>query len=361
VSRSPFAWRAFSAAIVTLLAFVCVASAQNEFQPLTITEANRYIAGQAQNAHYHILPVTNPEARAAASRFNASQGASAMAVTADAQHSTAATAFAGDRAPFRFPGDLQYYGGKTLASAVFHSAFVNTNAACPPNTCWGDPVGFLRDLSKSDFIHVMDQYTGAYGRYSVGTNFAVTYPATPGVALTDQDMQAIAYEVESSAGAGYGNMVHIFLPPGQDECINSYVCFSPDNPSTWAFCAYHGSFDSNIGRILYSVEPFVDVPGCQMVPGTPNGTLEDTQNYGLGHETIEAITDPDGTGWLNFLSLSLYHSEIADECVLFATGQGTGNDFYFYYEPSLVRLNGKLYAVNPGYSNAAHACATVPD
>lgn len=352
--------RVFPAAVVTLFALVCAASAQNEFQPLTITDADRYFVGQAQNAHYHVLPVTNSEGRAAASRFNASQKASAGAVTAGARDSTPVAAVAGDPARFRFPGDLQYYGGATLASTVFHSAFVNTTAACPPNKCWGDPLGFMRNLFKSDFIHVMDQYTGAYGRYAVGTNFAVTYPATSGVALTDQDMRAIAYGVESSVGAGYDNMVHIFLAPGQDECIYPGLCFSPDNPSTWAFCAYHGSFDSSIGHILYSVEPFVDVPGCQMTPGTPNGELEDTTNYGVGHETIEAISDPDGNGWLNFLSLSLYHSEVADECVLFAPGQGTGNDFYFYYEPSLVRLNGKRYAVNPGYSNAAHACATRP-
>ncbi|MGA3090220.1 MAG: hypothetical protein ABSD75_16530 [Terriglobales bacterium] len=324
---SRLARRVASAAVVTLFAFVCAASGQNEFQPLTITDAHRYVAGQAQNAHYHILPVTTPEARAAASRLNASQRGSARPVTADVQYSRPVAAVAGDPAPFRFGGDVQYYGGATLTSTVFHSAFVNTTVACPPNACWGDPLGFSHDLFQSDFIHVMDQYTGAYGRYAVGTNFAVNYPVMPGVPLTEQDMQAIAYEVASKVGAGYGNMVHIFLPPGQDDCVVPGVCFSPDNPSTFYFCANHGSFTSNIGDIVYSVEPFTDVPGCQMESGTPNGQLADTINFGVGHETIEAISDPDPeSGWANFISTSLYGSEIADECVLFAPGQGQGDD-----------------------------------
>lgn len=112
-----------SVAVISLFAFVCAASAQNEFQRLTVTDADRYFAGQAQNSHYHVLPTTNPEGRAAAARFNA--------------------------------------------------------------------------------------------------------------------------------------------------------------------------FTSNIGEVIYSVQPWYDVPGCQMEPGVgPNGQLADGTNYGVGHETIEAITDP---------------------------------------------------------------------
>jgi hypothetical protein len=344
--------RVFSATVVTLFAFVCAGSAQNEFQPITVTDADRYFVGQAQNTYYHILPTNDPERRIAASHFNALHTASTRPVALVAP----------DHAPFRFPGDLQFQGGATLTSTAFHSAFVNTTSTCPPNSCWGDPIGFLNDLFRSNFIHVMDQYTSAHadGRYTVGINFAVTYPVTSGVPLTDQDMRAIASTVESAVGSGYGHMVHVFLAPGQDVCINPYICFSPDNPSTFYFCAYHGSFDSNNQHIIYSVEPWNDVPGCQMESGTPNGQLADTTNYGVGHETIEAITDPDpGSGWLNRLSLSLFNAENADECVFFAPGQ-TGSNFYWYFDPSIVRLNGKLYAVNPGYSNSAHACATRP-
>jgi hypothetical protein len=249
-----------------------------------------------------------------------------------------------------------------LTSTVHHAVFVNTTPACPPNSCWGDPIGFLRDFFRSEYIHIADQYTGANaaGSFKLGSNFVVNYPVTPGVPLTDQDMQVIASAVESKVGSGYGQMVHIFLPPGQDECIYSTVCYSPDNPSIWAFCAYHGSFDSNIGHTLYSVEPYVNVPGCQLKPGTPNGTLADTTNDGLAHEIMEAVTDPDGNGWWNNLTYGFMYAEIADECVYFAPGQ-TGNDFYFYFDAALVRLNGKLYAIQSAYSNAAHACATGTD
>lgn len=47
--------------------------------------------------------------------------------------------------------------------------YMNPNGACTIASCWGDPEGFLNDLGKSDFIHVVDQYTGstADDRYTV--------------------------------------------------------------------------------------------------------------------------------------------------------------------------------------------------
>ena len=350
MTRSFFAWPTFSASVFMLNAFASTAFAQDEFQRLTVTDAHRYFASQAKSGAAHVLPTSDPKRRAAAISLNAAQIAGG----------TAAASAAPDAARARFPGDLQFQGGPTLSSTVFHAVFVNTSSACPPNSCWGDPVGFLKDLFKSEFIHITDQYTGTNGRYTAGDNFVTSYPVTPGVPLADSDMQAIAYAAASTAGSGYGHVVHIFLPPGQDECLFPGVCFSPDNPNTFYFCAYHHHFDSNIGEIVYSVEPWTDVPGCQVEPGTPNGQLADTTNFGLGHETFESITDPDGTAWRIILSESLHGQEVGDECVFFAPGQ-TGSDFYWYVDPSLVRLHGKLYAVNPIYSNLAHACATGRD
>jgi len=91
-------------------------------------------------------------------------------------------------------------------------------------------------------------------------------------------MLAVVHAVASATGdTGYGHIFHVFLAPGQDECFDSSfsVCYSPDNNNSFFFCAYHGSVDfSDIGHVLYSVEPFQNVPGCQVRPGTPNGQLE---------------------------------------------------------------------------------------
>ena len=247
------------------------------------------------------------------------------------------------------PGDLQFHGGPVLPTLVHHSIFVNTDDACPPNTCWGDPVGFLRNLNKSNFIHLVDQYVGANNsnRYSVGNNFIVTYPvgANP---LTDDDMATIAHAVAAFSGqSGYGHIFHVFLKPGQDVCFDSSFRVCASN----VFCAYHNSFDSDIGHIIYSVEPFADVLGCQVPPGTPNGQLADSQNSALSHESIEAITDPDGNAWWNSHNLINFGAEIGDECEFIKFEPNA-----VFFDPVTVRLNGKLYAIQTEYSNEGHAC-----
>jgi len=208
----------------------------------------------------------------------------------------------------RFPADLEFHDGHVVVSMQHVAIYMNPNGACTIASCWGDPEGFLSDLGKSDFIHVVDQYTGstADDRYTVaGTHVIINYKpnASP---FTDADMRAVVHAVAAALGVpgGYGNEFHVFLPPGQDECFNLgfKVCYSPDDIKTFFFCAYHGSADfSDIGHVLYSVEPFQDNFGCSSRPGTPNGQLADSTNNVLSHEVFETITDPDGTAWWNSL------------------------------------------------------------
>lgn len=247
------------------------------------------------------------------------------------------------------PGDLQYHGGPVLPSVVHHTIFVNTGGGCAPNACWGDPIGFLRDLNRSNFIHVTDQYVGksADNRYPVGANYVVSYPTTSNP-LTDNDMATIAYAVARFSGQnGYGHMYHVFLRPGQDVCFDASFTVCASN----VFCAYHSSFEADIGHVIYSVEPYADVLGCRVPPGTPNGTLVDSTDSVLSHESIEAITDPDGNAFWNSHNLINFGAEIGDECE-FITFLPTG----VFFDPVRVQLNGKPYAIQTEYSNQGHAC-----
>lgn len=124
-------------------------------------------------------------------------------------------------------------------------------------------------------------------------------------------MLAVVHAVAAALGMpnGYSNEFHVFLPPGQDECfyLSFKVCYSPDDLKTSYFCAYHGSADfGDIGHVLYSVEPFQDTFGCSSRPGTPNGRPADSTNNVLSHEVFETITDPDGTGYWNFLDNGIF-------------------------------------------------------
>jgi len=256
----------------------------------------------------------------------------------------------------RYPADLINNGGAVIPSAVHHTIFVNTNTSCPPNSCWGDPIGFLGDLDKSDFIHVTDQYVGtkADGRYPVGDNYVINYPVTPGVPLTDQDIANIAFSAARYSGNfNMGHIYSVFLPPGQDLCFDSTsgVCYSPDVPTTFYFCAYHSSISTQFGGVIYTAEPYQAVNGCNVPPGTPNGLVADSTNNVLSHEVFETITDPGGSAWWNSVDNGIYGQEIGDECSFI---KFTATNVYF--DPSNIRLNGKLYAAQPEYSNIGHVC-----
>lgn len=268
----------------------------------------------------------------------------------------------------RWPGDLSYQGGNYVQSAEFHAIYVLNSVTpgapgCTPAklvACWATPETFLANLGKSDFVHITDQYvqTTANLRYSVGGNAGVFYPAGLPHTLVDADIQAIVHVVVAALGYqnGYNGIFHVFLPPGTDECFDTTYsqCYSPDVPSSFYFCAYHGSVNfSDIGETLYSVEPSQNVSGCSVPPGGPQGQLADSTYNVLSHESIETITDPDGTAWWNTGSNALYGNEIADECsfIVFTPGG-------VYFNPSAFKLNGVKYAIQPEYSNIGHACRT---
>jgi hypothetical protein len=257
------------------------------------------------------------------------------------------------------PGDLSYQGGAVVNFAQSHAVYL-TNGTCTIAGCWGNPEGFLRDLSDSDFIHVVDQYTGLHARerYTVGfrARFTGALPTTP---LSTSDLAAFLHALVAATGVGgYRHIYHLFLPPGVDTCFDppfDNQCYSPDNPATFVFCAYHGSGDfPDLGQhVLFTVEPFQAVPGCSNGSGPPNGTLIDSTNDTLSHETFETITDPDGDAFWNRSNFGLFGEEIGDECLF--VDPVTLN----LTEPTF-RINGKLYRVQSEYSNQRHACAIAP-
>jgi hypothetical protein len=244
-----------------------------------------------------------------------------------------------------YPGDLSYQGGPVVQEAQSHGLYVDCNA-----NCWGFPSVFLTHLQKSSFIHVTDQYVGttADNRYTVGAGGTIQYPVV--APLGNNDLLQIVYAGASVFGTGYGHIYHIFLPKGVDVCFTgTSQCYSPDNPSTFAFCAFHASVDfSDIGHVLFTVEPFQNVPGCAVGKPSPNGLLIDSTADILSHELIETITDPDGDAWWITKDLDLFSAEIGDVC----------QDSTFTYASS--SLNGKNYQIQPEYSNDAHACIYTP-
>ena len=265
--------------------------------------------------------------------------------------------------PYFYPGDLSSGGGPTLETTRQHAIYVNATGSV--TSTWGNPEGFLRDLNRSAFIHITDQYVGtsADERYPVGSHARVRY-GTPGATLFESDIAAIVHAVAAEHGAGGGNLYHVFLPPGTDTCFDitpqdpNPGCYSPDNPATFAFCGYHSAVQFNdIGTVLFTVQPWQGPgSGCEIATPAPNGVLVDSTDNVLSHEAFEAITDPlPGLGYWNQTAGELTGAEIADECVLFNFSNAPGA-----YAPPTFSINGKPYAVQLEYSNKYHGCVSQP-
>ncbi|HEY7635446.1 MAG TPA: hypothetical protein VH763_07885 [Gemmatimonadales bacterium] len=250
------------------------------------------------------------------------------------------------------PLDLTYFGGPLVTGATNRNVFIN--CATTPTECWGSnglsPTQFLRDLNRSQFIRINNEFIGVdlFGQFPVSqmstkTTFAPSTTGTP--TATIPDLIAILFSaVQTTGQAGYTSIYHLFLPQGTDVCIDENTCYSPDNLATFVFCAFHGSLDLDPSdpatHVLFTVEPFQSVPGCAIPGQAPHGTIDETASA-LSHEFFETMMDPDLDAWSNALT----NEEGSDMCATFGTN---------------VHLRQNDYFIQPEYSNRAHACTNAP-
>ena len=314
--------------------------------PAQLSAVDQIAAEDATTRHLHIHPQRSRVADPFSRSKPRENRPTATTRNADSESATSfALSVPNVPAPGFYPADLSNpFHGKVLASAQSNNIYVNCSA-----TCWGTPSTFLGYLALSNFIHITDEYAGttANKRYTVG---AATYIKEPlPTTLTQTNILQLVHVAARAHGSGYDHVYHVFLPKGVDVCLSATHCYSPDRPSTFVFCAYHGSADfTDIHHVLFSVEPYQNVPGCSVAQPSPNGPLVDSTSSTLSHELIETITDPDGDAWIAQNSLVDYGAEIGDLCET-----PFGNYAAF-------TLNGKSYAIQPEYSNKFHACATTP-
>jgi hypothetical protein len=303
-------------------------------------------ASAQQHFHIHLHPQRSSAARRTAFAQNRENRTTHANSNADSESSASiARSIPNFSGPGFYPADLSDpFHGKVLTSVRSHNVYVNCAASC-----WGTPSIFLAHLALSYFIHITDEYVGATGgnRYSVGAASSINQ--TFHAPLQQSDILGLVHSAARTHGSGYDHVYHLFVPRGTDVCLSAKVCYSPNNSSTFVFCAYHGSADyTDIGHVLFTVEPYQNVPGCSVAQPSPNGPLVDSTASTLSHELIETITDPDGDAWLAQNSLVDFGAEIGDLC---ETPFGNYAAFKLYTKP---------YAIQPEYSNKYHACATTP-
>jgi hypothetical protein len=269
------------------------------------------------------------------------------------------------------PLDLTYFSGPVLGSVVSHNIFANCNPTCRTALNF-NPGKFLTDLGNDEFIELLYQYltgpgvtttTPLSGRYTKGAGLDATVvfkPPQPGDTNKYYGQFDILFLVLAAAaqpGLGGGtdaNIYHVFLPQNIDTCFESApgvstgTCYSPDNPSTFVFCAYHGTFRAGTKRYLYTVEPYQDTPGCRNAVGngrtlpnraSPTVDPADPGYSTLSHELFETISDPHLNAWFN----GLFGLEIGDLCSSF---------------DNFVTVSHNPYVLQSEYSDVNHICVS---
>ena len=230
------------------------------------------------------------------------------------------------------PTAVDYNGGAVMAANVtVHTVFWAPSGYSL--TAGYEPLvkQFLTDAgaasgTTSNVFSVLPQYgqqtgsaTATPGSYSIAYNAtsdsiddANPYPSSGGCAspggaptcLTDGQVQAEIDAVAPASERGLGNLWFVLLPAGVDECITAGSC------GTNTFAGYHEEMDRAGGVTIYGViinpiVEFVPPPGSDP-QGNPDAEATiDT----VAHETVEAITDPEGTGWEDPNGF-----EVADKC-----------------------------------------------
>ncbi len=171
-------------------------------------------------------------------------------------------------------------------------------------------------------------------------------PSGVSACITDGQVQAEIDKLAPTNERGLTNLWAVFLPPNVDECI------LPNNCGTNAFAAYHSVFDLNgHGATIYAVaiDPIIEAP---IPPGAdPEGFPDaETTIDAIAHETNEAMSDPEGTGWMDPNGL-----EIADKC---ETGPQLGTPLGFAPDGSPYNqvINGHQYLIQEIWSNADGSC-----
>ncbi len=276
------------------------------------------------------------------------------------------------------PIPVVYHGGSVMSDVTVHTIFwapsgYAFDAPPGPGALGYEPLiqQFFTDVahdsgSTTNVFSLLNQYrdgAGAggyeisYDAASDTINDTDPYPARSqqcvspsGVAtcITDQEL---AEEVDKliqendPTGRDLHDVWEVFLPPNVDECSSQTTCGSN------AFAGYHALADEGHGEFIYAVMIDTLIETVEVAGADPEGNPEAESSIDTAaHETVEAITNPEGSGWMDPDGF-----EVADKCED-GPQQGTPLGFAPDGSPYDEIINGHDYDIQEIWSNQTNGC-----
>jgi hypothetical protein len=280
-------------------------------------------------------------------------------------------------------GIVRQFFSDVAAASTGTAGSACTTSSCnvftvEPQYAWGTSVGGI--TSGQNTIHFNNTATTYPSGFTPSDNVINDTDAIPSSAaagpnctsplsatycVTDQQVQVEVSKLVAAAGgssvAGLQNLWYVFLPANIDECISQDVC------GTNAFGGYHSlsNIDSGNGLTIYAVtiDPVIET-GSIAQGADPQGNPDGESIVDIaGHETNEAMTDPEGTGYMNPNGW-----EVADMCEF---GPQNGTPLGFANDPTDTTsanngspfnqvINGHDYLIQEMWSNDGTAGNPVP-
>jgi hypothetical protein len=272
--------------------------------------------------------------------------------------------------------DVVYHGGVVMHRVTVHTVFWAPNGYSfdgSPALLVADYVSliqrFFADVAHDsggtqNVFSVLSSYPDALGPAGYRIDYAPaadsvydTHPSPPqerqcaspsGVAtcLTDLQVQRELDRVSTHNPGGLGDIWFIFLPPDVDQCTSFGAC------GTNTYAAYHSLGNLGHGPMVYAVVPD---PLIEFTPGPgsdPQGNPEAESTIdSAAHELVEAISDPEGTGWMDPNGF-----EVGDKCDV-GPEQGTPAGYSLLNgSPYNQVINNDHYLLQMMWSNTASGC-----
>jgi len=225
--------------------------------------------------------------------------------------------------------DVTDHGGPVIAQATVVFIFWG-----PEFATGGTEHKYATTLQAFRGIFGTSQEYKVLGQYGVNpSNLAAGTPdcfdtSTPPTDVTDADVQAEVNRYLESNTFSASTVYEVVIPSASYSSIGGEdSCGGPN----LAYCAYYSFYTSGSDDVIYSIQPYASCSGCQ----EPGWTPAQNEEHFVGQETVDAVTDPLGTGWWD----SQTGENLADLCT---------------WSPPPYLMNGYAYAYV--WSNKASGC-----